>query len=210
MPNSGILRSNTARVTETTWSAVAGSPGPLDRKTPSGASASSSSGLIEAGTTCTRMPRRAKLRGVLVLMPRSRAATVNRCAPSGSTVYVLAVLTSPARSAPSMAGCPLTRESRKSVGASATVPLKMPAFIDPRVRRCRTTARVSMPAMPTTCCALRASSKVPLARQFDTRFEGSRTAYPATQILPPRLSSSSSFHPVLPIWGAVATTICRW
>ena len=30
-------------------------------------------------------PRLAKLRGVLVLMPRSSATTVNRCCPSGST-----------------------------------------------------------------------------------------------------------------------------
>jgi hypothetical protein len=66
-----------------------------------------------------------------------------------------------------------------------------------------------MPAIPTTCWRTSASSNVPVARQLDASGDGSRTAYPATQILSPRLSPSSSFQPVLPIWGAVATTICR-
>ena len=36
MPNNGIPAPSTSRVTPTMWSAVAGSPGPLDRNTPSG------------------------------------------------------------------------------------------------------------------------------------------------------------------------------
>ncbi len=71
------------------WSAVAGSPGgPLDRNTPSGRRSAICSNVALAGSTCVAMPPRlAKLRGVLVfLMPRSIAATVNRCAPSASTV----------------------------------------------------------------------------------------------------------------------------
>ena len=39
----------------------------------------------EDGSTRHRTPRAAKLRGVLVLMPRSSATTVNRSPPSGST-----------------------------------------------------------------------------------------------------------------------------
>ncbi len=39
MPNSGVSRSRTPRITETGWSAVDGSPGPLEKKTPSGLTA---------------------------------------------------------------------------------------------------------------------------------------------------------------------------
>jgi hypothetical protein len=67
------------------WLAVAGSPGPLDRKTPSGFRSAIWSNVTDDGSTWLRMPRRAKFRGVLVLMPRSMAATVNRCGPSVST-----------------------------------------------------------------------------------------------------------------------------
>ena len=85
MPNSGIPAPSTSRVTPTMWSAVAGSPGPLDRNTPSGFRSAICSKVAVDGSTWLRMPRRAKLRGVLVLMPRSIAATVKRCGPSGST-----------------------------------------------------------------------------------------------------------------------------
>lgn len=66
-----------------------------------------------------------------------------------------------------------------------------------------------MPAMPTTPCSTSLSSRLVVARQLETRRVGLRTAYPATQILPPCDSSSSVFQPVLPICGAVATTIWR-
>ncbi|SLH28518.1 Uncharacterised protein [Mycobacteroides abscessus subsp. abscessus] len=117
------------------------------------------------------------------------------------------MLTSSARSAPSIEGCPVTRASSSSASARAA-PEKMPAFIEPRVRRWRTRARVSMPAMPTMPWRSSSSGSDRVARQLETRRAGSRTAYPATQIRCD--SSSSSFQPVLPICGAVATTIWRW
>jgi hypothetical protein len=121
------------------------------------------------------------------------------------------VLTSPARSAPSIECWARTRSTSASIskGSATDAPENTPAFIDPRLRRWRTTARVSMPAIPTMCWRTSSSSSVPVARQLDARGDGSRTAYPATQILSPRLSASSPFQPVLPICGAVATTIWR-
>ena len=61
-----------------------------------------------------------------------------------------------------------------------------------------------MSLMPTTDWARSSSSSERTERQFDGIRDGSRTTYPATQIRPD--SSSSSFQPVLPMWGAVATT----
>ena len=69
----------------TAWSAVAGSPGPLLKKTPSAPTASSSSTVDVAGRTCTSMPRSAIRCGVIALMPRSTAATVNRRSPTAGT-----------------------------------------------------------------------------------------------------------------------------
>ena len=85
IPKSGIRRSSTCRVSATGASAVAGSPGPLDRKNPSGASASISSIVADAGSTCVSMPRAAIMRGVLDLIPTSSAATRNRRSPSAGT-----------------------------------------------------------------------------------------------------------------------------
>ena len=59
----------------------------------------------------------------------------------------------------------------------------------PRSRRCRVSARVSIPLIPTTPWRARSSSRVRLARQDDGMRAGSRTTYPATQI---RLDSGSS------------------
>ena len=58
----------------------------------------------------------------------------------------------------------------------ATSPENTPAFIEPRLRRWRTTARVSMPAIPTMSWRTSSSSSVPVARQFEARGDGSRTA----------------------------------
>lgn len=48
---------------------AAGSPGPFERNTPSGASASTSAAGVLAGTTVTRRPRSAGSRRMLRLMP---------------------------------------------------------------------------------------------------------------------------------------------
>ena len=85
MPNVGISRSSTALVSAVGPSVVAGSPGPLARKKPSGSSARTSSIVAVAGSTWVSMPRWDIMRGVLVLMPMSSAATRNRVSPAGGT-----------------------------------------------------------------------------------------------------------------------------
>ena len=50
---------------------AAGSPGPLDRKMPSGFIASTSAAGVSAGTTRTRQPLATRLRRMLRLMPKS-------------------------------------------------------------------------------------------------------------------------------------------
>lgn len=136
-------------MTETGWSAVAGSPGPLEKKTPSGSTAYTSSRVAVAGRTCTSMPRSAIRYGVMPLMPRSIAATVNFFVPIAGTTYVSLVATSAERSAPTISGASLTRASRAASSATAS-PEKMPTRMAPRSRRWRVRARVSMPLMPTT------------------------------------------------------------
>ena len=85
IPKSGMRRSSTARAKATIASAVAGSPGPLDRNTPSTPSAVISSMVVPAGSTCVRIPRAASICGVLALIPRSRAATEKISSPSAGT-----------------------------------------------------------------------------------------------------------------------------
>ena len=80
MPSRSTSRSRSA------WrSAVLGSPGPLEKNTPSGAIARISSMVVVAGSTCTSMPRCAIIVGVIALMPRSTAATVKRLSPTAGT-----------------------------------------------------------------------------------------------------------------------------
>ena len=100
-----------------------------------------------------------------------------------------------------MRGLAVTRASSSSAPSS----LLMPARMAPRSRRCRVSARVSMPLIPTTPWATSSSSRLPVARQFAGRRAGSRTTKPATHIR--RLSSSSPLTPVLPMCGAVMATI---
>ena len=96
-----------------------------------------------------------------------------------------------------------------SSSAAASVPLlAIPTRMAPRSRRCRVSARVSMPLIPTTPCSRSSSSRERTERQFDGTRAGSRTTYPLTQIL--RDSGSSSLTPVLPMCGAVITTTWRW
>ena len=64
---------------------VAGSPGPLERKTPSGLSAAISLNDVLYGITCVSTPRTDNARGVAPLIPRSIAATVNFLVPNAGT-----------------------------------------------------------------------------------------------------------------------------
>ena len=100
-----------------------------------------------------------------------------------------------------MRGSPLTPAGRAS-------PEKIPARMAPRSRRCRVSARVSTSQSPTTPASTSSSSSSRRARQEEARRAGSRTTYPATQMRPD--SGSSSLTPVLPMCGAVMTTIWRW
>ncbi len=69
-------------------------------------------------------------------------------------------------------------------------------------------ARVSIPLIPTTPCSRSSSSRDRVERQLLATRAGSRTTYPLTQMR--RDSWSSSLMPVLPTWGLVITTTCRW
>ncbi len=137
--------------------------------------------MLVAGSTRTSQPRRAIASGVAVLIPRSSAATRYRTGvPSGGrTTYGSGVLTTRARSAPTMLGLRLTR-SISSVASFATVLIA--ARMAPRSRRCRVSARVPAMAIAVTPRALSSSSSVRADRQLDAIGETSLITKPLTQI----------------------------
>ena len=111
-------------------SVAAGSPGPLEKNTPSGSTAQH---VVERsrspGSTCTSMPRSAIRCGVIALMPRSSAATVNRFSPTRRhDVGLAASTTSPASSAP-------------AISPEARHPLAAAPPGRSRSRRCRPASR---------------------------------------------------------------------
>ena len=70
MPNSGFSAASTPLIAGTAYAAVAaGSPGPFERNTPSGAWRRISSAVAVAGTTVTRQPAAASVRRMLRLAP---------------------------------------------------------------------------------------------------------------------------------------------
>ena len=72
MPNVGVPDASTSPIIGTAYSPVAaGSPGPLDRNTPSGLWPSTSLAVAEAGTTVTLQSRSARQRRMLRLAPKS-------------------------------------------------------------------------------------------------------------------------------------------
>ena len=136
MPKNGIPASSTWRSSATSDSAVAGSPGPLEKNTPSGSRAATSSNVAHCGSTCTSMPCSAISCGVIALIPRSIAATRNRFSPTASTTYGSVVETSPARAAPAIEGAVRTRSASTVGDAPAySSPLKIPTRMAPRSRR---------------------------------------------------------------------------
>ena len=124
--------------------------------------------------------------------------------------------TSPARAAPLMPGDSATMRTRAatasgprwSAPAGSASPENTPARMAPRSRMWRVTARVSTSAMATTPWEDSSSSSPRLDLQFEGRRAASRTTKPATQMRAD--SGSSSLTPVLPMCGAVITTIWRW
>ena len=71
MPKIGTPASRNARIASIAYVQGSGSPGPFDRKTPSGTSASTSAAGVCAGTTVMRQPWSASRRRMLRLMPKS-------------------------------------------------------------------------------------------------------------------------------------------
>ena len=114
------------------------------------------------------------------------------------------MLTSPLSSAPVIGGRARTADSISCLPGSAS-PLKTPPRMAPRSLRWRVSARVSAPAIPVTPWRASSASSDRVQRQLEGLGAGLRTTYPDTQIRPDSLSSS--FQPVLPICGAVCTTI---
>ena len=86
----------------------------------------------------------------MVLIPRSTARTVATWSPTASMTYSSAVVTSAVRSAPAIGGLASTAACIAANPCAAASPEKIPARIAPRSRRCRVSARVSTPLMPTT------------------------------------------------------------
>ena len=122
---------------------VEGSPGPLDRKTPSGLTAIISAADESNGMTCTSTPRSASAHGVAPLIPRSSAATVNFFLPTAGITTTCGVETSRTKYAPVIASA--LRTSTTISSRESSNPEKIPTRIDPRSRRCRVIARVSTP-----------------------------------------------------------------
>ena len=74
MPNTGVLPIS-FRMLACCVCSGSGSPGPFERNTPSGASASTSSAEVSAGTTVTRQPECTSRRRMFRLIPKSYATT---------------------------------------------------------------------------------------------------------------------------------------
>ena len=120
---------------------AAGSPGPLETKTASGPSASTSPALVPAGTTSSRQPAPTSPWAMLSFMPQSIATTRGPSSPSRRG----APAASDARSRPSSTGCARTRSSSSSGVSSVVTPPRMA----PWSRSRRTRRRVSQPSTAT-------------------------------------------------------------
>ena len=81
-PNMGYFP-RSARTSATTGAASEGSPGPLERKIPSGRSASTVSAAVSQGRAITVQPRAFMRRTRFCFMPQSTAATRNFSSAAG-------------------------------------------------------------------------------------------------------------------------------
>ena len=77
------------------------------------------------------------------------------------------------------ASCSTSHSSSRRSRAGSVSTVEMPTRMAPRSRRCRVSARVSTPLIPTTPWATSSSSRLPVARQLAGRRAGSRAAEPA-------------------------------
>ena len=71
MPKSGVPESMIAFADSIAYVQASGSPGPFERKTPSGRRASASFAVVVAGTTRTSQPDAARRRRMFRLIPKS-------------------------------------------------------------------------------------------------------------------------------------------
>ena len=119
-----------------------GSPGPLERKIPSGFMLSTSAGAVFHGTTVTLQPLALRERMILSLMPQSTATTLY-FAFAVREYQRLRQLTRETASCGT--GVPAMMRSASSFGVSGEV---MITRREPRSRMLRVRRRVSMPAIP--------------------------------------------------------------
>src|SRR5512143_3509354 len=103
MPKIGFLPSN-SRIVRVAYVAAAGSPGPFERKIPSGFNASASDADVVAGTTVTSKPAPTRQRRMLCLMPKSYATTRSFSRDAGSLPHT------PRPSVHRYVSCVVTRE----------------------------------------------------------------------------------------------------
>ena len=163
---------------------AAGSPGPLERKTPSGSRARTSAAVVPAGTTVTR-PSAASRRTMVALTPKSNATI--RSGPSPYVDVVVAV-TPETRSRPSVVGA-AAAAARSS--ASGAVPKAQ--GMAPTRRRWRVSRRVSTPVMAAKPWRTRKASSPSVDLQFEGTAVRSRTTTPSQ-----RGRGASSSSPLVP------------
>ena len=185
MPNTGTSPRR-APIWVRTSARGPGSPGPLERNTPSGSMARTSNADVDAGTIVTS-PSPARCRMMVALMPKSKA-TMRRPPPVEATVVGASHVTVDTRSRPSVPGS--TVAAAASVARSA-VP-KAPGMA-PASRRWRVRRRVSIPAIPGTPWVRSSPSRSSSARQLLRRLARSRTTTPRQNGR--RLSLSSGLTP---------------
>ena len=180
-------------------STASGSPGPLDKNTPSGAIASTSAAGVFQGTTMRSHPARTRPSRIPRLTPQSYATTrYGGLEPEAEPAVPEAVGAANAKSCAAgtsslVKACAagqltvLTRFSPTSWGASArrcarmsksSVSVETMPICEPQSRRCCTRARVSTPSMATIPCWSRYSTMPMELRQLDGVRHMSRTTMP--------------------------------
>ncbi len=157
------------RISPTMVGSAAGSPGPLDKKIPSGSIPSTWSAGVDAGTTVT-VANTPNWRNMASLMPKSYATTRYGPLPR---VKVASVVTADTRSWWSVPGAPAAAARSSD---SPAVPNEH--GMAPWSRKWRVSRRVSMPAIPGTEKRTRNSSSDAVDRQLLGRSVRSRTMSP--------------------------------
>ena len=93
MPKIGTDDFNNSRISPTSLFIDAGSPGPFERKMPSGFIATASAADVAAGTTVVRHPSLASSRREFLFTPKSKQTTWKRSSHDAGTSYASLVVT---------------------------------------------------------------------------------------------------------------------